>query len=277
MNPFTQKPALGSLPRNGHWSTIDRTLALDILAKGDFNNYGTDKLTVTNGGATPINGPNGGGALSFAGDDISLGSLDISSLRQITMVCIFRITTTTAWAPFIMQTSAFNQDIATGLYMSSSTGNILVGHGLSGGGRVQEVSTMTVNDGAVYHVVGTLDFDSQEANLYINGENKGTEASGFAGKDPLELANTTNLGGHTSWTGALTGDIYKMDVYNSILTAPQVKSLFDDPWQAYRRSNIAILAAAAGGVVPPEPTDGEDCFRRPVRFATDWELRRCVI
>lgn len=254
MNPFTQKPSLGRLPRNGHWSTIDRPLALDMMDKGDLHNYGTDKLTITNNGATPINGPDGGGALSFDGTAgsqlVDCGTSDSLWLNgnPVTIACV--ATANSAGAGNV------------GHIVQRATGNVgeisispsqRIQFRVNGSTDLIKISASnSMPFGVRKHITVTWDGSNSASNvhIYFNGIETSSYVASIDGVGIIDNSGANFVIGNRTIGGRQwDGVIEYVDVYCCTLTAQQINSLYNDPWQAYRRDNTALWAAAQGGVI----------------------------
>ena len=252
MNPFTQKPSLGSLPRTGRPDYLDRPLSLDMLGKGDLWNYGSDKsIIATNNGATPINGPDGGGALSFDGttqDVTVISNFGLSLFGGLVngftiSIRVLVSAGASGYHQYISKSDAgFGGEDGFSILHNSDTGDFRFY--VDGDFGAAFTVSVTKETWTTYTVTFSAD---NTAKIYVDGVLVYTDSrsnpSGSLNPDIMIGQNISSSFPHE-------GSISQCSIYTYAQRLAQIQQITNDPWQAYRREKIALIAAATGGVTP---------------------------
>ena len=98
----------------------------------------------------------------------------------------------------------------------------------SGSSVANAVSTTNLSANTWYHIVGVVDWDNQDVKLYLNGSLIASNTSWSFISSNQHLTGTIFLGRRNDNSGNLDGKISQFKVYDEVLTASQITSLFDD-------------------------------------------------
>ena len=219
------KPPLGRKPKA---TPIRKGLVLDLpmLGAGDLNDYSLNGNDGVNNGAEWVDGENGTALSTSNNNNVTLPeSFDFTKPYTL-IVWHQRLHTDTGWHQMFSQGNDFQFSmIGSNVWLYSSGG--VLGASIS----VGEYSCDAVSG------------DGTTKTIWHNGEFVNS-ASGVAS----QIA-TPKVGSYTNDLEAHDGKISRVLLYDHVLSAQEIKSLYDDPWQAWRRKNIALWAAQGG--VPP--------------------------
>lgn len=251
------KPILGRLPNFQH---IDRRgLVLDLPMNEGYGDKVQDYHTPswglsnngTNNGAEWVAGPDGP-VLRFDGNTsaVNAGNKSIFDTREFTFEAYLKTNDASEEQLIVSKGDSTNQGYFIKLL---NTGKLLLSTRDGGGNSLtRSNSTTAFSDGNYHHFVATVKLGGL-GSFYIDG---------------VKLANDV-FDNHTNWdegtsrdyiigsffneTISWNGDIAYARHYIRILSEAEIKSLSDNPWQAWQRDNIALWAAAQAAPVTGIP------------------------
>lgn len=232
-----QKPQFGSLPNLGSPSRKGLVLDLPMLGSGDLNDYSLNGNNGTNNGATWVDGENGP-VLSFDGiDDIVTGPYSKPDSAPCTIITRFKTGASGTARPLNVGDVSQN-DVY--IAVDANIGNdfsFWIRNGVADGTRLYTAVTPTANTWYTMAFTST----GQSHIGYLNGQQVTSDptAVSLAGWDGygvgvLRRASTVFSDCEVSYVFA----------YNRALSAQEIKALYDNPWQAWEKDNIALWAAS---------------------------------
>lgn len=143
---------------------------------------------------------------------------------------------------------------AWALYDKSGTGNLIFE--IATGGSIRYLDTIQPITSSPVVLAGTYNGATQTA--YIGGNVVGTPAS-VTGS--ISYPNSADRGpaignfwNYTVQGRSFNGAVYLTCVWNRALSATEIKSLSDNPWQLFQGTNRAIWVPVTGGAASPDGT-----------------------
>jgi len=274
---YTYKPPLGSVINTNHplsQGLVNCFLFNELTGLRIYDLAKDNHGNLLNG---PIWNPSNNGYLQFDGnnDSIDFGdNLDIG-LSNYTFCISFRASSLSGSLHGL-----FSKSIATdaiqryALFIYNSGGNYKIGAFISNGGSsdVQTASVLNVVTNVWYHV--TVVFDrSDKVFLYINGnlDSSATisqlQAVNFQSSYNFRLGSYGDAANNPSFF--LNGLISNFQVYNRTLSAEEIRSLYENPYQfispvsslknySYRQQGVLYIpsissAESMGSAILPGP------------------------
>jgi hypothetical protein len=215
-----------------------------MLGSGDLSDYSLNGNHGTNNGATWVAGDNGP-ALSFDGTTLSAVALNKAVVLRSNFTIIMKLKWNAVGSrlftssdydgnqnPYGFQVFEFADEIHTKL----QTGEF------SSESKSISSPTRTLSKAVTlaFVKIGTL------GSWYWDGELLGTDNTfGVNSYLPID-----RLSGFSDGSGFdLDGSIHNACVYDRALSAEEIKQQYDNPWVAWQKDDIALLAATQG--VPP--------------------------
>jgi hypothetical protein len=248
-----QKPAFGLKPKA---SPIRKGLVLDfpMLGTGDLQDYSGNKNNGTNNGATWTSGQYGP-VLSFAATsyiELPTGYRGLDGLTDFTII-VKCLSTDLSSDNGIFYTRRHNgSDPLLFWFDNASPDHFAFLMNGSSGGTGSLFSTFVPLENTFYEVAIVFS-GGNSVRLYIDGiEDTGAGDFPFSGSiGSLDSTTTPYRFATDSEEGKqLKGQIERALIFTSPLSGSGVLSQYNDPWQPYRKENIALWAAAQGGAPP---------------------------
>ena len=175
-------------------------------------------------------GPTGyGRALTFDGASgyasLPIGPV-VQSSNSMTVAAWLRVDTLATWARLF----DFNNDTNEYMFFAPSNGSVArfaITIGSNGAESQLTAPNPVPGDGLWHYVAVTIDGDTSEMNLYIDGA---LADSGTTEVLPSDLGNTVNnYIGRSAWEDPyLTGAVDEFRIYNRALSAPEIQFLLGD-------------------------------------------------
>lgn len=246
--PLNSQPQYYPTINRGH--PLARGLVLDILMRDGVAVDLCGLLPPTASGLPRDTQPQGRGQ-SFSGTGYQMGSgLDASRLRINQQATLWTMQSSTPSTE--MACLAFSGDFA-GLWLGFYAGHPIFFFQVLGAAQFAYASS--VNPSGLYQLAGTYSGDTGTGRVYGDGVEL-TSAVAIAGLDLTGFGTTVGIGNGTNNANPFTGTIFHQRLWNRCLTAGEIKSLKDNPWQIYASPNIfkgyaiSAGATAAGGGGP---------------------------
>jgi hypothetical protein len=243
------KPLLGEEP---DYNNVSREgLALDLIMNENGGNKILDYSTPTH----PNNGTNNGAewvagqygpALSFDGVNNYVVVLGSGSINTATGVGQPR-----TWTYWIKPNKANSNRLITDksnfgakhLWSEFQTGPDRIVGGVSIGSSLNTQSTLTLNEWQLI----TFTYDGVNTRLYRNGllvDGPHTQTA------PAVDSAVFQIGATAAGTNAMGADMSSITIFSRDLSIQEIKAIYNNPWQAWQRDNIALWAASQGGAPP---------------------------
>jgi len=230
------KPQLGSLPNLGHPSRMGLALDLPMLGAGDFNDYSGNGNNGTNNGATWVDGPDGP-ALSFNGSNsyVNLGNSPLYPSGGAITASLWFLAREWGGDGTILRRNGggvFDIDINDNREIRAWLSDYL--------NVVYPVTNVSLN---TWYYLAVTHAPGQPLCLYIDGVEVARDSAGTGGSPTGDFY----IGAEDGATDFFNGLIGSVSIYNRVLTAGEIKYLYDNPWQAWERDNLPLIAAATQG------------------------------
>lgn len=239
------KPSNGISYNRSHYTMKDSVFSLPLIAKGDMNDYAnrSGHPTIVNN-TVPWTEDEQGACLLFGGtnDYLDCDNSPTAGLPALTVEVWVWIQTNTVSYMIIEDGTAYNTNT---FFLSINDGNpnCLI---YDGSGHDEVISPDKISVQAWHHVVMTWEAGSRVA-VYADGEFKAAGTSGTQRDSPLLSSPNRNLtiGGRPAspldqdFSGLLGG----VNIYDRKLTPVEIKSLYEHPWDAWKRDDTDLWTA----------------------------------
>jgi hypothetical protein len=255
MNDKTKRQ-FGSFPIKDHPSRDGLALDLAINDKIDLYDYSENDNHGTNFGGVGADGEHGPVLrLNGTSDYIDTGKSPITSL-PCTIIATF---TRDALGndDQVINTNDVG-DTYYGCYMRITDTDIIRANIGDGGGngannRLSFDGTATITAG-VEHQVAVVFNSLSDVEMYLDGKLTPSAFSSGSAPSANFSAGTFVVGRNMAFSPDrfFAGDISRVSAYNRGISAQEMESYYDNPWQAWERDNLPLIVAATSvGGAPP--------------------------
>lgn len=206
-------------------SSLTNGLVAYYQLSDELDRSGNDRTLTNNAGVTFIDGYRGRAAHFDAASSqyLSSSNSSFSISGNISVSCWFKFASASDYKRLI---SRFLQ--GTGGYTLATTPNNELGFGCVGTGGTANPTTHALNNDQWYHVVGTFQASTSTATLYLDNALVLSEAIPGGGSMATPSVDFMIGAFDNPPTNFMDGDINKVGIWNRVLTASEIASLYRD-------------------------------------------------